>query len=166
MSFIPNLSQHRKALGLTQSELAAQSGVSLPNLQKIESGNANPSVKTLEKLFSVLGLSFAVTTQPIDWTHLAAMGVPITVSSVEVKVRDAESLVKALRPAISNRDRLQARERKAIAATLFALKLHYPKVFHRLTQQIPIADRFLQAEQCPELIKLKRIALAKMAEYL
>lgn len=38
------------AEGLTQQELAARCGMKAPNLSRIENGNGNPSVATLNKI--------------------------------------------------------------------------------------------------------------------
>lgn len=53
----PELIRHRReACGLTQTELAVQAGVSLPSIQKMEAGRANPSLKTLRAVFKVVGV--------------------------------------------------------------------------------------------------------------
>ena len=40
----------RKSSGLTQKELAAKTGMSQADISKLENGNANPSIKTLQRL--------------------------------------------------------------------------------------------------------------------
>jgi predicted transcriptional regulator len=40
----------RKAAGLTQQELSAKSGIAQGDISKLENGNANPSLKTLQRL--------------------------------------------------------------------------------------------------------------------
>lgn len=54
----------RQELKLTQAKLAEYSGVSVRMLKAIESEKANPSIKTVTKLLSVLGLQLNV--GPID----------------------------------------------------------------------------------------------------
>jgi transcriptional regulator with XRE-family HTH domain len=49
-----NIKFYRSRLRLTQAELAKLSGVYRSHLAGIETGRANPSVKTLEKLASAL----------------------------------------------------------------------------------------------------------------
>ena len=58
------LRQRREKLQLTQTELAVQVGVSLPSIQNMEAGRANPSLKTLEKVFA--GLDVEIVFHVID----------------------------------------------------------------------------------------------------
>lgn len=61
--------ERRRALGLTQEELAARLGTSQTQIWRLESGQANLTLKTLEKLGEVLGLTpqlrFADEAQPL-----------------------------------------------------------------------------------------------------
>lgn len=50
------LTTRRKTLGLSQTDLAEMSGVSLATIKNIERGKGNPSFETVEKILSVLGL--------------------------------------------------------------------------------------------------------------
>ena len=45
----------RTAEGLTQKELSARSGIAQGDISKLESGNANPSLKTLQRLAKAMG---------------------------------------------------------------------------------------------------------------
>lgn len=47
----------RESLGLTQSALAAQAGVSAALIGQIEAGKVQPSLKTIEKIAQALGIS-------------------------------------------------------------------------------------------------------------
>ena len=47
----------RKACGLTQQELADQTGLSAKTIQDIERGHKNPTYETLARLMNRLGLS-------------------------------------------------------------------------------------------------------------
>lgn len=49
----------RKALGLTQEQLAYRAPVSLKTLQRLESGRFSPSMTTLRAVAGVLGCSVA-----------------------------------------------------------------------------------------------------------
>jgi transcriptional regulator with XRE-family HTH domain len=51
-----NIKLYRTRLGLTQADLAERSGVYRSHLAGIETGSANPSVKTLEKLATALAV--------------------------------------------------------------------------------------------------------------
>jgi y4mF family transcriptional regulator len=50
------LAARRKTLGISQTDLAEMSGVSLATIKNIERGKGNPSFETVEKILSVLGL--------------------------------------------------------------------------------------------------------------
>ena len=45
----------RKAEGLTQKELSDRSGIAQGDISKLENGNANPSIKTLQRLATAMG---------------------------------------------------------------------------------------------------------------
>lgn len=45
-----------KASGLTQKDLAERSGIAQADISKIETGNANPSLKTLQRLADGMGM--------------------------------------------------------------------------------------------------------------
>jgi len=50
------LKKRRDVLGITQEYLAEMSGVGLRTLKALESGKANPTFETLNKLADVLGM--------------------------------------------------------------------------------------------------------------
>ena len=45
----------RRESGLTQQELARRTGITQADISKIENGNANPSLKTLQRLAAGMG---------------------------------------------------------------------------------------------------------------
>ena len=45
----------RKSAGITQKELSQKSGIAQGDISKLENGNANPSIKTLQRLAAALG---------------------------------------------------------------------------------------------------------------
>lgn len=45
----------RNEAGYTQKELSERSGIAQSDISKLENGNANPSLKTLQRLASALG---------------------------------------------------------------------------------------------------------------
>jgi ribosome-binding protein aMBF1 (putative translation factor) len=53
------LAEHRNARGITQTELAARTGVPQSEISRIEGGRANPTVKTLAVLGAELGVELA-----------------------------------------------------------------------------------------------------------
>ncbi len=44
----------RKTSGLTQKELSNRSGIAQGDISKLENGNANPSIKTLQRLATAM----------------------------------------------------------------------------------------------------------------
>ncbi len=46
----------RKNAGMTQKELAEKTGIAQGDISKLESGNANPSLKTLQRLAEGMGM--------------------------------------------------------------------------------------------------------------
>ncbi len=53
--------EQRKALRVTQRDLAAISGIGINTINKIEQGTANPTLSILLKLLDTLGLKVEVT---------------------------------------------------------------------------------------------------------
>lgn len=45
----------RNAEGLTQKELSERSGIAQGDISKLENGNANPSIRTLQRLAAAMG---------------------------------------------------------------------------------------------------------------
>lgn len=58
--------ERRIILGLTQQELADYAGMSLRMLVALENDKANPSLKILEALASVLGMEVTLKLKEID----------------------------------------------------------------------------------------------------
>lgn len=54
------IKERRQLIGLLQPDLAEMAQVSINTLYKIERGEANPSVKVLNKLAEVLGLELSI----------------------------------------------------------------------------------------------------------
>ena len=50
----------RKKEGLTQKELSLRSGIAQGDISKLENGNANPSVRTLQRLANAMGKSLKI----------------------------------------------------------------------------------------------------------
>jgi len=55
-----SIKMRRKALSITQRELAALSGVSINTLTKMERGEANPSIKVVDTILKTLGLEMDI----------------------------------------------------------------------------------------------------------
>ncbi len=54
------IKQRRGNLNITQRELADIAGVSINTLTKIERGEANPSLRVLERILDALGLEITI----------------------------------------------------------------------------------------------------------
>ena len=55
----------RKSSGLTQKQLAERTGIAQADISKLESGNANPSLKTLQRLAAGMGMKIKIEFQPL-----------------------------------------------------------------------------------------------------
>lgn len=60
------ISERRKALGITQTELAEMAGICIATVKDIERGKGNPSLKTLEQLCMVLGFEIKLTIKKVE----------------------------------------------------------------------------------------------------
>ena len=54
------IKERRKALSITQRELAALSGIGINTLTKIERGEANPSLQVITNILNTLGLEMDI----------------------------------------------------------------------------------------------------------
>ena len=52
--------EHRKAMGLTQKDLAARMGTAQANISRFESGNYNPTLAFLQKMAESLGKTLKI----------------------------------------------------------------------------------------------------------
>ncbi|MBU6376643.1 MAG: helix-turn-helix transcriptional regulator [Bdellovibrionales bacterium] len=160
------LARVRHARGISQSELANRSRTSLATIQNIEAGRANPSLATLERIVHELGLRLELRNTPPDWGRLASLGLPL-LTTQETFVRPEKDLLRQELSTLST-DTLHAlvdpREAGAMRAWLSALHDHYPQLWDRLA---PHLNQWLEKQKLsgPE-IKLRRIALSKLADYL
>ena len=55
------LKERRAALNISQQDLSEMAGVSLATIKDLERGLGNPSLKTLERIATVLGLELTLT---------------------------------------------------------------------------------------------------------
>ena len=55
----------RKSAGLTQKQLSEKTGIAQADISKLENGNANPSLRTLRRLASGLGMRLKVEFIPV-----------------------------------------------------------------------------------------------------
>ncbi len=55
----------RQASGMTQKELAEKTGITQADISRLESGSANPSLKTLQRLADGMGMKLKLEFLPI-----------------------------------------------------------------------------------------------------
>lgn len=60
------ISERRKVLGITQTDLAEMAGVGVATVKDLERGKGNPSLKTLERLCVVLGFEIELKIKHIE----------------------------------------------------------------------------------------------------
>lgn len=160
----------RQSLKMSQVTLAHLSGVSLPTLQRIELGIANPSLSTVLAIYEALGLTLTVEPCAFDFDELAALGAPVQMhQSVKIQ-KNKDSLLKAIKSAckyiVVSGKKVTAREREALSSTVFVLRNYYPTVYRELLRELPAAEDFLPKEIDGRLIKHKRLILSALAGYL
>lgn len=64
-SIADKLVDARIRAGLTQGDLAARAGTTQARISEMETGDGNPTVETVAKVFAALGLTLGVTPRPI-----------------------------------------------------------------------------------------------------
>lgn len=64
-AIIQALIDARKASGLTQKQLAEITGIAQADISKLENGNANPSLRTLQRLASGMGTALKIEFVPM-----------------------------------------------------------------------------------------------------
>lgn len=60
------ISALRSQIGLSQAELAARVGTSQPAIARLESGDTNPTIATLQRVCEALGHELVISTSPIS----------------------------------------------------------------------------------------------------
>ena len=59
-SVIQAMIDARKAAGLTQTQLADKTGIAQSDIRKLETGSANPSLRTLQRLAQGMGMKMKI----------------------------------------------------------------------------------------------------------
>lgn len=63
---IQELIKARRASGLTQKDLSDRTGIAQADISKLENGNANPSLRTLQRLADGMGMKLKLEFVPAD----------------------------------------------------------------------------------------------------
>ena len=64
-AIIQTMIDARKHAGMTQKELAIRTGIAQSDICKLEKGNANPSLRTLQWLASGMGMTLRIEFSPM-----------------------------------------------------------------------------------------------------
>ena len=172
MRFFHIIREWRKAEGLTQTELGALASVSLPFVQNIETGKANPSLRIVQALLETLGVEIDCKPAPYHWDLFSAYGAPLTSVKNQKNIKPTpEGLVTMIRKACfyltyAKEEPEKERKKEALEALLLALQTHYPHFFNKNFKRSSLVYHFVPKIFTPRLIKLRRIALSKLGEYL
>ncbi len=171
--FLAIIKEQRKRIGLTQVDLAHRSNVSLPSIQNIEAGKANPSIDVLEKLAQALGLTISLQESKPNWALLSLCGCPILLKPEEKKSLEGfrptlELLIENIPAALATIQKPeQSREKHALCALFLALQMHFPTTYKKILKLYPgIRSIMANNKISGEIIKLRRIAISTLATYL
>ncbi len=110
---------------------------------------------------------------PVDWDLLAALGLPLNCFRVRRPRRSEGALCRHLGHALTEVATRSAaaqddRERKveALQALVLALRLHYPSLYRRRLARSPRVRSLATDDPSGRVVRLARVALATLAEYL
>ncbi len=163
----------RENHGITQVDLARRAGVSLPTLQKIEAGQANPTIGIAEKILESLSFKIELKPIPVDWDRLSAYGAALTTFRETKKIIYSQEellhLIYAGANEIQHRTVFgdQERKKEALQGLLLAIKTHYPSFFKRyFSKSKRITDFIDQKKITGKILKLRRYSLSYLAQYL
>ena len=65
-AFVKNLLETRKKQKWTQKQLADRTGIAQADISKLERGNANPSLRTLQRLAAGMGMRVKIEFVPAE----------------------------------------------------------------------------------------------------
>ncbi len=63
-SIMQAMIEARRSCGLTQKQLAERTGIAQADISKLESGNGNPSLRTLQRLAAGMGMRVKIEFRP------------------------------------------------------------------------------------------------------
>lgn len=65
MAIIQAMIDAREKSGMTQKELSEKTGITQADISRLENGNANPSLKTLQRLAEGMGMTLRLEFVPV-----------------------------------------------------------------------------------------------------
>ncbi len=152
----------RTVQGYTQHELAKKAGVSLPTIQNIEAGRANPSLSNIEQILDALNarIEIKINLQSFDLLDLFNMDLE-RFKKVDLKKILLQFLKKEKSTPFLGRDL------DLMTSLLSGLSSHYPVWMKQ--QKFDFTDlkkwRLMEKKIDPSrLIKFRRIWLAKISQ--
>lgn len=162
------LRQARIEAALTQSECARLAGVSYQTIQMLESGKGNPTQDVLMRVSHALGYELSLRPRAFDWAELVPFGLPLLTyeTSESLSWEDFSSKVQGAILALSVAEGGVNRERVALGALLLALRDHYPSRFERCFKGSFVKNWLKKQRFSGEVIKLRRVALERLARLL
>ena len=154
---------------MTQAGLAARAGVSLATVQNLEAGRANPAFETVGRILACLAMRLEPAQVAPDWTALTTHGLPMAGQRHGNALRSSSSLRLLLEGALlASRDEANSdpRQSEALQALMLALAHGYPSLYAAWFSRSALANAWVP--NCPSgrVIKLRRIALSVLGEYL
>ena len=157
---------------LTQVQLAAKANVSLPTIQNIEAGKANPTLNLLEKIYHTFGVTLEIRSQDPDWSFLKMCGLPLEFTPKKYPKKQvdltllASHLNKAIQTLLVSPPNETKQFEESLVAMILAIREHYYS-FYRYFLNSRETFKFLQNHEATgRIIKLKRIAASHLAEIL
>ena len=154
---------------MSQHELAGEAGISFQAVQLLESGRGNPSLETMDLLAGALGWRVELTPQGADWQWLAVWGLPWEESAASPSTVTVD-LPRLKREVVAaweeTRGAPTSRQAEALTAFLLALRDHFPTAFHRCFRRSAVETGLEAQPYSGRIIKLRRMALARLAEIL
>lgn len=160
-------------MGLTQAALSQVSGISIPMVQLVESGEGNPSVKTLSKIFKPLGLNWEIKLESANWDLLTICGLPIYAEknynispSAKMLVSQIKIAIEELKQNFNKKSADFLRKNEALESLVIAIKHYYPTFYKKELSVSKSVNDFVPKELTGRHIKLVRLCGPYLARYL
>lgn len=169
------IKERRQSMGYSQIKLAQLAQVSLPTIQNMEAGKANPSLDIIKKIGHVLGYVVQIQEEPIQWSILIQAGLPLFADPSTAS--DKNSSLVSLTPlsvqtelrkaflALSNKtSQLSLRQTEATLSLALAIFQHYPTVYKKYSTILSEKKLMLllHKNNIGRMIKLRRLSLANL----
>lgn len=171
------IKERRQSMGYSQIKLAQLAQVSLPTIQNIEAGKANPTLDIIEKIGHVLGYSVQIQVAPIQWSVLIQAGLPLFADTSTASDKNASlmsltplsvqtELRKAFLALTNKTSQLSLRQTEATLSLALAIFQHYPTVYKKYSTILPEKKLMLllHKNNIGRLIKLRRLSLANLKQ--